>query len=171
MVAFEHAPGPATLAPLRRSDIPRCVEIEHILFPGDDPWSAAAFRAELNSGAYYLGAYDGDGALLGYGGLAVLGKRGDYETEVHTIGVVPQWQGYGIGGALLTALLAKADELDAPVFLEVRTDNDAAIALYEKNGFARVGVRKRYYQPSGADAYTMRRSSVSENGSQGEVNR
>ncbi|MPY98433.1 MAG: ribosomal-protein-alanine N-acetyltransferase [Actinophytocola sp.] len=161
MVAYEHAPGPAALAPLRRSDIPRCVAIEQILFPGDDPWSAAAFRAELNSGAYYLGAYDGDGTLLGYGGLAILGKRGDYETEVHTIGVVPQWQGYGIGGALLTALLTKADELAAPVFLEVRTDNDAAIALYEKNGFARVGVRRGYYQPSGADAYTMRRPSMS----------
>jgi len=159
----------ATLAPLRRADIPRCVEIERLLFPGDDPWSAAAFRAELGSGAYYLGAYDGDGALLGYGGLAILGNRGGYETEVHTIGVVPQWQGYGIGGTLLTALLAKADDLVAPVFLEVRTDNDAAIALYEKNGFARVGVRKGYYQPSGADAYTMRRSPVSE--SRGEVSR
>ncbi|MPY76976.1 MAG: ribosomal-protein-alanine N-acetyltransferase [Actinophytocola sp.] len=163
MTASERAAQPTTLAPLRRSDIPRCVEIEHLLFPGDDPWSAAAFRAELSSGAYYLGAYDGDGALLGYGGLAILGTRGNYDTEVHTIGVVPQWQGYGIGAALITGLLAKADALDAPVFLEVRTDNDAAIALYEKNGFVRMGVRKGYYQPSGADAYTMRRPPVSRN--------
>ncbi|MGE4365603.1 MAG: ribosomal-protein-alanine N-acetyltransferase RimI, partial [Mycolicibacterium sp.] len=46
---------------------------------------------------------------------------------------------------------------DGTVFLEVRTDNAAAIALYESEGFVRIGVRKRYYRVSGADAYTMKR--------------
>ncbi|MGC7095877.1 ribosomal protein S18-alanine N-acetyltransferase [Amycolatopsis lurida] len=145
------------LKPLRRGDIRRCVEIEKILFPGDSPWSAYAFRSELDSGAYYLGAYEGQ-ELLGYAGLAVVGPRGDYETSLHTIGVAPEHQGKGIGKALLEALLAKADELRAPVLLEVRTDNEVAITMYEKHGFTKLGVRKRYYQPSGADAYTMVRS-------------
>jgi [ribosomal protein S18]-alanine N-acetyltransferase len=43
------------------------------------------------------------------------------------------------------------------VFLEVRTDNDAARTLYETEGFLVVGLRRNYYRPSGADAYTMRR--------------
>ena len=43
------------------------------------------------------------------------------------------------------------------VFLEVRTDNEAAIRLYQSAGFVNVGLRKRYYRVSGADAYTMRR--------------
>jgi len=43
------------------------------------------------------------------------------------------------------------------VLLEVRTDNDAAIALYAAEGFTVLGTRRRYYQPSGADAYTMAR--------------
>jgi [ribosomal protein S18]-alanine N-acetyltransferase len=43
------------------------------------------------------------------------------------------------------------------VFLEVRTDNEAARALYEGERFSVVGLRRRYYRPSGADAYTMRR--------------
>lgn len=145
------------LRPLRRQDAAVCAEIEQVLFAGDDPWSARAFRSELDSGAYYLGAYDPDGTLLGYGGLAVLGRPGDCEAEVHTIGVVPDSQGHGIGRALLDALLTRADEVDAPVFLEVRTDNEPAIRMYEKAGFSRIGMRKRYYQPSGADAYTMRR--------------
>jgi ribosomal-protein-alanine N-acetyltransferase len=50
---------------------------------------------------------------------------------------------------------------ESVVYLEVRTDNEAAIALYTSLGFARVGVRKRYYRVSGADAYTMRRDPVS----------
>ena len=39
----------------------------------------------------------------------------------------------------------------------VRTDNSPAIGLYTSVGFATVGLRKRYYQSSGADAFTMRR--------------
>ena len=54
-------------------------------------------------------------------------------------------------------MLAIADELSRPVLLEVRTDNAAAITLYQAHGFVRLGLRKRYYQPSDADAYTMGR--------------
>jgi len=50
----------------------------------------------------------------------------------------------------------------APAYLEVRTDNTAAIALYQAHGFERLGLRKNYYQPSGADAYTMVRPSSAE---------
>lgn len=145
------------LEPLRRNHIRRCVEIERMLFAGDSPWPAPAFQAELDAGGHYLVALSDADEVAGYAGLAFAGVPGDWETSVHTIGVHPSYQGKGIGTALLTALLARADELEAPVFLEVRTDNDTAIRLYERHGFERLGVRKRYYQPSGADAYTMRR--------------
>ena len=72
-----------------------------------------------------------------------------------TIGVDPEFQGLGIGRELLAALLEFAG--GGAVFLEVRTDNAPAIALYESVGFVTMGVRKRYYRVSGADAYTMRR--------------
>ena len=46
-----------------RRDITRCVQIERVLFPGDDPWSAQAFHAELDAGGYYLVARpDEDGS-------------------------------------------------------------------------------------------------------------
>lgn len=142
--------------PLRRDDLPRCVELEKVLFPGEDPWPLHGFQAELEAGFPYLGAYAESG-LVGYAGMALMGGGSWSEAEVHTIGVDPRWQGRGIGRALLRGLLAIADEHHAPVFLEVRTDNAPAIGLYEAHGFVRTGVRKRYYQPSGADAYTMAR--------------
>jgi [ribosomal protein S18]-alanine N-acetyltransferase len=145
------------LEPLRRRDLARCAELETILFPGDDPWRESAFRAELDAGHHYVGAYVDPAGLVGYAGISVVGGRGDAEANVHTIGVDPGWQGKGIGKALLRALLARADEFAAPVFLEVRTDNEAAIGLYEAHGFTRIGMRRRYYWPSGADAYTMAR--------------
>jgi [ribosomal protein S18]-alanine N-acetyltransferase len=150
---------------LRESDAPRCAALERLLFPGDDPWSAAAFRDELRAGHAYLAARspggrgdtDGGPLLVGYGGLAFLAQPPHVEAEVHTIGVDPAYQGRGVGRALLRGLLAVADAQHATVFLEVRTDNEAARALYESEGFAVVGLRRRYYQPSGADAHTMRR--------------
>jgi ribosomal-protein-alanine N-acetyltransferase len=141
------------LEPLRRKDLARCAELERILFSGDDPWRERTFRAELDAGNFYVGAFVDGAGLVGYAGLSVVGR----EADVHTIGVDPAWQRQGIGRALLNALLAKADDARAAVFLEVRTDNEAAIGLYEAHGFHRIGLRRRYYQPSGADAYTMAR--------------
>jgi [ribosomal protein S18]-alanine N-acetyltransferase len=145
------------LEPLRRTDLARCAELETILFPGDDPWRESAFQAELDAGHFYVGAYVETVGLVGYAGVSVLGGQGVVEANVHTIGVDPGWQGKGVGKALLRALLARADAVAAPVFLEVRTDNTAAIGLYEAHGFTRIGMRRRYYWPSGADAYTMAR--------------
>ena len=141
---------------LRASDAARCAALERLLFPGDDPWSAAAFRDELLAGHTYLAARQGE-LLVGYGGLAVVARPPAAEAEIHTIGVDPAFQGRGIGRALLRGLLDAADSRCATVFLEVRTDNDAARTLYASEGFTVVGLRRRYYQPSGADAHTMRR--------------
>jgi [ribosomal protein S18]-alanine N-acetyltransferase len=147
--------------PLRPDDAARCAELERVLFPGDDPWSERAFRDEMRAGHHYLAARtrveSGASLLVGYAGLAFVAAPPQAEAEIHTIGVDPAHQRLGVGRALLRGVLAVADAAAATVFLEVRTDNDAARALYEAEGFTVVGLRKRYYRPSGADAHTMRR--------------
>lgn len=148
--------GQVLIDALRPADVHRCAELEQRLFPGDDPWNAQAFAAELELGYHYLAARLA-GVLVGYAGLALLGRPPYLEAEVHTIGVDPGHQRHGTGRRLLRALLAHADAHAAPTYLEVRTDNEPAIALYRGEGFQVLGIRRRYYQPSGADAYTMRR--------------
>jgi ribosomal-protein-alanine N-acetyltransferase len=143
------------LGPLTRTDAARCAELESQLFDGDDPWPAPAFLAELEAKHNQYVAARADDKLVGYGGIARLGRKKPYEYEIHTIGVDAAYQGKGIGRQLLTALLEYAN--GGTIFLEVRTDNDAAISLYESVEFVRVGMRRRYYRASGADAYTMRR--------------
>lgn len=59
----------------------------------------------------------------------------------------------GIGRRLLEQLLQFA--AGGAVCLEVRYDNEAAIALYRRVGFQKVGLRRGYSK--GADAVTMRR--------------
>lgn len=152
----------AVLTAMRPSDADRCAELETLLFAGDGPWSAAAFRSELaHAHNHYVVVRGADDRVIGYAGIALLGTAPDIEAEVHTIGVDPEHRRRGLGSVLLAALLGLADRRAAAVFLEVRTDNDAAITLYRREGFEVVGTRRNYYQPSGADAYTMRRPASS----------
>jgi tRNA threonylcarbamoyl adenosine modification protein YeaZ/ribosomal-protein-alanine acetyltransferase len=145
-----------TYGPLTVGDAERCAELEALLFPGDDPWPKAAFVRELAAKHnHYVAARTSADKLVGYGGISRLGRRPPFEYEVHTIGVDPAYQRRGIGRRLLTELLNFAS--GGVVHLEVRTDNAAAIALYRSVGFTEVGLRRRYYRVSGADAYTMRR--------------
>lgn len=151
------------LRELAVQDAARVAAIEADLFAGDNPWSRNAFVAEFSAPhTFYVGAFllddaSGEEDLVGYAGLAMLGPRDDPEFEVHTIGVDRAHQGKGIGRVLMDQLVHTADLLGGPMFLEVRTDNVAAIALYESYGFYTLATRKAYYQPSGADAFSMTR--------------
>jgi [ribosomal protein S18]-alanine N-acetyltransferase len=149
---------PFAIGALTPSDAERCAELEAQLFDGDDPWPAMAFHRELAATHNHYVAARTDGMLVGYAGISRLGRKPPFEYEVHTIGVDAAHQGQGIGRRMLDELLKFAD--GGVVYLEVRTDNEAAIALYRSTGFEQVGLRKRYYRVSGADAYTMRREAV-----------
>lgn len=157
---------PATVVYDRLSprDAGRCAELEQILFARDDPWPAPAFVRELAARHNRYVAARVDEVLVGYAGISRLGRTPPFEYEIHTIGVDPAYQRHGIGRAMMTRLLDQADAETgeqagepAVVFLEVRTDNEPAIELYRDLGFVTVGLRKRYYRASGADAFTMRR--------------
>ncbi len=145
---------------LRKRDAARCAELEAQLFDGDDPWPEIAFVRELAAPHNRYIAARVDDKLVGYAGISRLGRTPPFEYEIHTIGVDPAYQGQGIGRRMMSELLGEPAP-DRTVYLEVRTDNAPAIALYTSLGFVNVAVRKRYYRVSGADAYTMRRDPVS----------
>ncbi|MFT3899448.1 MAG: ribosomal protein S18-alanine N-acetyltransferase [Gordonia sp. (in: high G+C Gram-positive bacteria)] len=148
---------------LKSADVGRCAELEKEMFAGDSPWPAAAFRAELKApyNRYFAAREELGAPPIGYAGISILGPAGDHECEIHTIAVAAAHRGRGIGRDLLDAMLAVADQRDAPVYLEVRVDNEPAIGLYESVGFVKSGLRRGYYQPSGADAFTMIRPAPS----------
>ena len=141
---------------LTRRDASRCAELEALLFDGDDPWPEDAFVREVATSHNRYVAARVDGTLVGYAGISRLGRTPPFEFEIHTIGVDPDYQRHGIGRGMMSRLLDFAGP-ESVVYLEVRTDNEAALALYCSLGFVSVGLRKRYYRVSGADAFTMRR--------------
>jgi [ribosomal protein S18]-alanine N-acetyltransferase len=146
--------GDVRLRPLVPGDLPQLVALESELF-GAGAWTRAMLAEELTGpGRWYVGAeVPSSSTLAGYAGLWFDGD----DVQVMTIGVTQAHQGRRIGGLLMVALLDRARELGAgAALLEVRVDNAPALALYEQFGFERLALRKRYYQPEDADAWTMR---------------
>lgn len=143
----------AALRGMTEGDLTAVHVLEQALFP-EDAWSEEMLREELADQPrtrHYVVAED-SGEIIGYAGLAAAADQAD----VQTIGVREDRRGSGLGAALLTELLDEASRRGSgQVFLEVRADNDPARRLYERFGFVRVGVRRRYYQPSGVDAVVM----------------
>ncbi|MFE5310753.1 ribosomal protein S18-alanine N-acetyltransferase [Isoptericola sp. NPDC056573] len=152
------------LRPLASADFDRVLQLERVLF-GAGAWTYGMLADELAAlGRWYVVAEPaGPDAVAVYGvgpkpvvGYAGLWFDGDV-AQVMTIGVDPHYQRHGVGRALMEALVERARKLRAEaVLLEVRVDNEPALALYERHGFERIGLRKRYYQPEDKDAYTMR---------------
>ena len=79
------------------------------------------------------------------------------ESSLLTFTVDPAFRRRGWGEALLQGCLSRLQSEDAAsCFLEVRSRNTPAVALYDKLGFARVGLRKRFYHDPEDDALLMR---------------
>lgn len=92
------------------------------------------------------------------GGAFVFLRAGSGRARLYSLMIAPEARGSGLGRRLHEAIEARLvamgkDELR----LEVRTDNPAAIRLYEGLGYRRFASRSGYYQ-DGGDAWRYRKA-------------
>lgn len=142
---------------LRRAadgDLDSIMALENEIYP-DDAWSAENMAGELTGEfRYYLVAIADDDAIDAYAGL--LAPLGTGQGDIQTVTVAPRARRQGLGRKLVLALLQEARRRGAEeLFLEVRFENENAIALYASLGFETVAVRKGYYK-GGVDALSMK---------------
>lgn len=116
------------------------LEIENECF--DRPWTYETLSFEIHSPLCALAYEERGGKIACY----ALGRVVADEGELLRLGTSPQYRRQGLAERSLLALLDKMREVGAKkCFLEVRSRNTPAISLYEKCGFKRVGLRKKYY--------------------------
>ena len=135
-------------------DIPLLVSMEREIYP-ESPWSANQFKEEL-AGApksrEYLVALD-EIEVVGYGGVALLGDVAD----IHTLTIKQSHRRLGIASSMLEKLESWAIERGAKaLMLELREGNQAAMSLYQKNGYQLISRRDNYYG-KGIHALIMRK--------------
>lgn len=115
-------------------------------------WSEAQIRDALGrSDTLYLAAFDG-GKLCGVASCVFSA----YEAMIENLAVRAESRRRGAASALLAGIEEEARRRRlSSVCLEVASRNLAAVSLYEKAGFSRVGVRRGFYRRENDDALVM----------------
>ena len=123
----------------------------------EEVWDQPAIAALMNTpGVFAFVSVDDGGHPAGL----VIARVGAGESEILTIGVLPDGRRRGQGAALLDAARRRAARHGAEaLYLEVAADNGPALALYRRGGFRQVGRRTGYYRRTTGpvDAILLRR--------------
>lgn len=138
-----------TVRPMKESDVPQVVAIEKALF--SMPWSEEAFREELQNQQAVIVVADVSGEIAGFADMREICG----ECYINNVGVSEKYRRQGIGAALMQALEDNASENAEFITLEVRQSNEAAIAMYKRLGYIKVGSRKDFYEQPAEDADLM----------------
>jgi len=142
------------IRPMTKEDLATVLVIEADLFP-IDAWTKELFLGELAEVSISRDVSVAllDSQIVGYASFRYVGKQGD----VNTVAVSKDQQGNGFGTALMDWLESQATLRNVrEIFLEVRSDNEAAMKMYASRGYERIDVRRNYYGNT-IDANIMRK--------------
>lgn len=140
-----------TVCDVTAAHIPQIEALERQCF--SMPWMAELLQSQMKGSQHeFIAAVSPEGNVLGYVGMMYVLDEG----YISNVAVSPEHRRQGIADKLIDRLCKICEGLSLSfVTLEVRTGNAPAIALYEKHGFRRVGLRKNYYERPKEDALLM----------------
>lgn len=147
-----------TIVRMTEHDLLEVVEIEET--SGLSRWGWAAYYAELQGGNRDLllvakpaqARGNQPHQIVGY----IVARETAGELHINNVAVRDQYRRRGYGALLLGRVLDEARRRHATAaFLEVRSGNSAAQALYQKCGFKAIATRPNYYTDPREDAVVM----------------
>ena len=144
---------PDRYAPMAETDLDDVVLAEKEVYPF--PWTRGNFLDALHAGYTAWVLRDAKGAVVAY---SVMMMALD-EAHLLNLSVARDAQRTGLGWRTLDWMADVARGYGArTMLLEVRPSNEAAVRLYQRYGFERIGVRRGYYPTHGGreDAIVMR---------------
>jgi ribosomal-protein-alanine N-acetyltransferase len=147
-----------TISRMSEHDLLEVVEIEEQ--SGLSRWGWAAYYAELQGANRDLMLIARPSRVSAIEAFVIAGYISARETagelHINNVAVRAEFRRRGIGAALLNQVLEEARRRNAKAaFLEVRSANVAAQALYEKSGFKAIARRTNYYSEPLEDAVVM----------------
>jgi [ribosomal protein S18]-alanine N-acetyltransferase len=109
----------------------------------DDFWNYEILKSELEStNSYFFVAKNISGEIVGFAGIKIILD----EADIMNIVIKKDFRNNGIGSLLLDYLISYSKSINLKtITLEVNEINIPAIKLYEKFGFEKLGIRKKYY--------------------------
>lgn len=151
---------PVSVEPLSAKDSAEIQRVHALAF--HHSWSSDDFRsliAQDNVFGFVARPEGKPGKACGF----VLARLVAGEAEILTIAVSDEVRKQGVGRALMDAVLRYLyQERAETLFLEVDENNVAALALYRRIGFNKVGDRPAYYETANgrSSAFILRRDLV-----------
>ncbi|MFP3220001.1 MAG: ribosomal protein S18-alanine N-acetyltransferase [Candidatus Marsarchaeota archaeon] len=151
--------SPVAFRSCRPEDLDEVIKINEICLPENYPRS---FFVEhlVNFPKAFIVA-ETEGKIVGYvmtrveKGFSFFGMKWVTKAHIISLAVLPQYRRRGIGTALMRKAHEGAREYGATeIYLEVRVNNQEAIALYKKLSYEIKDVNTNYYS-DGEDAYIM----------------
>jgi ribosomal-protein-alanine N-acetyltransferase len=131
-------------------DLDAVTDLEAQLFP--DAWSRQAFEESLADDSWGGLIAEHQEVMAGYAFYTIT----DAEAHLTNIAVVPEQRRKSVAKVLLDRILEVVIRRNCEyLMLEVRPDNRAAIAFYEKHGFTLMYRLSNYYQNPVEDALVM----------------
>jgi ribosomal-protein-alanine N-acetyltransferase len=137
---------------MNNEDLETVFELECLVF--EDPWSFSNFQHEIaRSAVSWPLIVETNYEIVGY---TIPWFVAD-EMHLANIATSPIYFRQGIANRIMIVLFDECIRRKINrVFLEVRPTNTSAIVMYEKFGFERIGIRRRYYR-NGENAIVMQR--------------
>ena len=140
----------AGIIPVDEACLPALAALERQCFT--PPASEARLKEKLGNGHFFGLVALMNGEVAGFIGVDEISG----EAFIDDLAVFPQHRRQGIASALLAraetgAILRGCEK----IHLECRESNEAALRLYEKRGYKRVGRRKNFYESPREDAILM----------------
>jgi ribosomal-protein-alanine N-acetyltransferase len=139
--------------PMLEADLDAVAAVEKDIYPF--PWTRGNFVDALHAGYSAWVLRDAQGRVAAYSVMMIALD----EAHLLNLSVARDAQRTGLGWRTLGWMADVArGHGGRTMLLEVRPSNEAALRLYQRYGFERIGVRRGYYPASGGreDAIVMR---------------
>ena len=114
----------------------------------DEFWSENVLKSEIENPNAKFFSLKKNNEVIGFGGYIITPQ----DIQITNIVIKKDQRNKGYGDYFFREILRNAEndlrQMDInpkSISLEVNSTNSSAISLYMKNGFEKIGVRKRYY--------------------------